>query len=93
MQQKSRMRVVGALMVAAMALGSAPAAYADVSGVVDEDIAHAVGGHGGNGGAAVGVGVCLINVSLFGDAGCRNNGVADASGGDGGDAEAIADLN
>lgn len=50
----------------------------------------AVGGNGGNGGAAVGVGVCAVNIAVFGNAGCRNNGVAKANGGNGGKAVAIA---
>jgi hypothetical protein len=89
-QRKVRSALVSTMLAALMALGSAPAAHA---GIVDNDTAIATGGNGGNGGLAIGIGVCLINVSLFGDAGCANNGVADASGGDGGDAKAIADLN
>ncbi len=90
MHQQLRTVVASSVVAALMALGSAPAAHA---GILDNDTATAIGGHGGNGGIAVGVGLCLINIAVIGDAGCGNNGVADASGGDGGDAEAIADLN
>jgi hypothetical protein len=86
--------LVSASLAALMALGSAPAAYAGVKGgLQDNDVATAVGGNGGNGGIAVGIGVCAVNVSILGPAGCANNGVADASGGNGGSAEAIADFN
>ncbi|MGH8909889.1 MAG: hypothetical protein ACRD0K_26190 [Egibacteraceae bacterium] len=76
-------------LAALMAMGSAPAALA---ATLDNDVATAVGGNGGNGGLAVGIGVCAINISLAAPAGCQNNGVGDASGGNGGDAAAIADY-
>ncbi|MGH8930371.1 MAG: hypothetical protein ACRDZO_06975 [Egibacteraceae bacterium] len=73
-----------------MVLGSAPAAHADLQ---DSDTATAIAGNGGNGGVAVAIGVCAIQIAVLGPAGCANNGVADASGGDGGNATAIADEN
>jgi hypothetical protein len=88
--KKMRSVLVSGMVAALMVLGSAPAAHA---GYLDNDKATAIGGHGGNGGIAAGIGVCLINIAVIGDAGCAKNGVADASGGDGGDAKAIADLN
>ncbi|MGH8906693.1 MAG: hypothetical protein ACRD0K_09295 [Egibacteraceae bacterium] len=90
MQRKLRTRVVGTLTVAMMALGFAPAAFAQTQ---DNDIASAIGGNGGDGGLAVGVGICAIQIAVIGDAGCASNGVADASGGNGGNATAIADQN
>ncbi len=89
MQRKLRTIIASSMLAALMALGSAPAAHA----TEDNDVATAIGGNGGNGGIAVGVGVCLINVSVLAAAGCANNGVGDASGGNGGSAIAIADEN
>ncbi|MGH8909888.1 MAG: hypothetical protein ACRD0K_26185 [Egibacteraceae bacterium] len=91
-QRKLQTILASAALAALTVLGSAPAAYAD-NVVEDNDVATAQGGNGGNGGIAVGVGVCAINVSLLAPAGCQNNGVGDASGGNGGDASAIADFN
>ncbi len=88
--KKARTILASTMLAALMALGSAPAAHADVQ---DEDVATAIGGNGGNGGLAVGVGVCAIQISVLSFAGCPNNGVADASGGNGGNATAIADQN
>jgi hypothetical protein len=88
--KKMRSVLVSGMVAALMVLGSAPAAHA---GVLDNDTATAIGGHGGNGGLAVAVGICAINIAVIGDAGCGLNGVADASGGDGGDAKALADVN
>jgi hypothetical protein len=91
MKQGKLQTIVGSsLLAAVMALGSAPMVHASV---LDNDVATAVGGNGGNGGIAVGVGVCAINVSLLATAGCGLNGVGDASGGNGGNAEAVADYN
>jgi hypothetical protein len=89
-QRKLRSILASSTLAVLMALGSAPAAHATVQ---DNDVAVAKGGNGGNGGIAVGVGVCAVNVSLLANAGCTNNGVGDASGGNGGSAEAIADFN
>ena len=94
MQRSMRTGITGALLVATMSLGLAPAALAmDTEVKQDNDIATAVGGNGGNGGLAVGIGVCAIQIAVVGNAGCPNNGVADASGGDGGHAKAVADEN
>ncbi len=93
MQRKLRTIIASSMLAALMALGSAPAAHADGKLTQDNDVATAIGGNGGNGGIAVGVGVCLINVSVLAAAGCANNGVGDASGGNGGSAIAIADEN
>jgi hypothetical protein len=82
--------LASSMLATLMALGSAPAAYAG-GGLQDNDVAVAKGGNGGNGGIAVGVGVCAVNIA-GGAAGCENNGVGDASGGDGGSAKAIADY-
>ncbi|MGH8930369.1 MAG: hypothetical protein ACRDZO_06965 [Egibacteraceae bacterium] len=89
---KFRKVLASTMLAALMALGSAPAAHAG-GPRQDNDEATAIGGNGGNGGAAIGVGVCLIQIAVVGDAGCPNNGVADASGGNGGSAEALADIN
>jgi hypothetical protein len=89
-QQKIQTILASSALAALMVMGSTPAAHA---GLQDNDVATAVGGNGGNGGIAVGVGVCAINISVLAAAGCANNGVADASGGNGGSAEAIADFN
>ncbi|MGH8930368.1 MAG: hypothetical protein ACRDZO_06960 [Egibacteraceae bacterium] len=89
---KFRKVLASTMLAALMALGSAPAAHAG-GPRQDNDIATAIGGNGGNGGAAVAIGVCAIQVAVVGDAGCANNGVADASGGDGGNATATADEN
>jgi hypothetical protein len=85
---KQRTILASLTLAALMALGFAPAAHADT---LDDDVATATGGNGGNGGLAVGIGICAINVS-GGPAGCQNNGVGDASGGNGGNAKAIADY-
>jgi len=77
---KLRVIFVAILMVGMLMVGFVPSAYAGV---------RARGGNGGNGGIAVGVGVCAVNISLLGSAGCRNNGTANASGGNGGNAIAI----
>jgi hypothetical protein len=84
---KQRM-ILASSMLALMALGFAPAVHADT---LDNDVATATGGNGGNGGLAVGIGVCAINIA-GGPAGCQNNGVGDASGGNGGNAKAVADY-
>ena len=84
--------LASAALAALMALGSAPAAFAG-GPLQDNDIATAVGGNGGNGGIAAGVGICLIQIAVIGDAGCPNDGVADGSGGNGGVANAFADQN
>ena len=89
---KLRSILASSTLVALLALGSAPAAFAG-GPFQDNDSATAVGGNGGNGGLALGVGICAIQIAVLGDAGCANNGVADASGGDGGSATAIADQN
>ncbi len=89
---KFRKVLASTMLAALMALGSAPAAHAG-GPRQDNDTATAVGGNGGNGGAAVAIGVCAIQIAVVGDAGCANNGVADASGGDGGNATATADDN
>lgn len=87
-----RSGIAGVLMVAAMSMGFAPAALAG-GNEQDNDIATAIGGNGGNGGLALGIGICAIQIAVVGGAGCPNNGVADASGGDGGNATATADNN
>jgi hypothetical protein len=79
-----------AVLAALTALSTAPVAYAG-GDLQDNDVATATGGNGGNGGLAVGIGVCAINIA-GGPAGCENNGVALAGGGDGGNAKAIADY-
>lgn len=82
LRNKLRIVVMVVLIVGTMMFGLAPAAHAGGA-------AFARGGDGGNGGIAVGVGVCAVNIAIVGSAGCKNNGVADASGGDGGNAVAI----
>ncbi len=96
--RKARNVLASTVLAGLMVLGSAPAAHAeddDKGGrnLQDSDVATAIAGNGGNGGVAVAVGVCAIQVAVLGPAGCANNGVADASGGDGGNATAIADEN
>ncbi len=85
---KQRTILASSMLAASMALGFALAAHA---ATLDNDVAAATGGNGGNGGLAVGIGVCAINIS-GGPAGCQNNGVGDASGGNGGNAKAVADY-
>jgi hypothetical protein len=92
MQNKLCKGAVGMLMVATMALGFTPAAFAG-GPTQDNDTATAAGGNGGDGGLAIAIGICAVQIAVIGDAGCANNGVADASGGDGGNATAIADQN
>jgi hypothetical protein len=91
------MVVASSMLVALMALASTPAYAGAKKGGAgphqDNDTATAVGGNGGNGGAAVAIGICAVQIAVLGDAGCPNNGVADASGGNGGKAVAIADQN
>ena len=89
---KLRSILASSTLVALLALGSAPAAFAG-GPFQDNDSATAVGGNGGNGGLAAGVGICLIQIAVIGDAGCPNDGVADGSGGNGGVANAFADQN
>lgn len=90
---KVRTILASTMLAALMALGSAPAAYADDAKPVptDNDTATSTGGLGGSGTLGAGVGVCGVNVA-GGPAGCENNGFGDASGGDGGPAIAYADV-
>ncbi|MGH8906697.1 MAG: hypothetical protein ACRD0K_09315 [Egibacteraceae bacterium] len=93
---KVRTVVASSALAALMVLGSAPAAHADPKKggpTQDNDSASAQGGNGGDGGLAIGIGICAIQIAVIGNAGCANNGVADASGGNGGNATAIADQN
>lgn len=74
--KNKKLRPMVAGVLAALTLGSTPAAHA----VDNLDASDA-----GRGGLAAGVGLCNvlgIQLALVGDAGCAVNGVADASGGD-----------
>jgi len=81
--RKLRIVLMVVVIMGMMMVGFVPVAHAG-------DHAIAKGGAGGAGGIAVAVGVCAVNIAIVGDAGCADTGVADASGGHGGKAIAIA---